>query len=96
MRPMDLSETYFHTGEVRLHVMEGPRNGPPLLLLQADPAKQGCLLDPDLALIQAQVPAARRIYFPGVGHGIHSERPQEVTKVFEEFIYGIEAGPGLG
>jgi pimeloyl-ACP methyl ester carboxylesterase len=30
---MELSDSYFDTGEVRLHVMEGPRNGPPLVLL---------------------------------------------------------------
>ena len=60
--------------------------GCPLLLLQADPAKGGALLDPDLALLQAQVPTALQVYFPGVGHGIHTEQPQEVAKVFERFI----------
>jgi pimeloyl-ACP methyl ester carboxylesterase len=30
---MDLKESYFDTGEVRLHVMEGPDSGPPLVLL---------------------------------------------------------------
>lgn len=30
---MDLTENYFDTGEVRLHYMEGPRSGPPLVLL---------------------------------------------------------------
>ena len=30
---MDLKETYFQTSEVRYHVMEGPQNGPPLVLL---------------------------------------------------------------
>jgi pimeloyl-ACP methyl ester carboxylesterase len=30
---MELSESYLDSGEVRLHVMEGPENGPPLVLL---------------------------------------------------------------
>lgn len=64
----------------------------PLLLLQADPAKQGCLLEPDFRLIQSQAPAAQRVYFPGAGHGIHTERPQEVAKVFAGFIKGLEEG----
>ena len=63
--------------------------GCPLLLLQADPARSGCLLEEDLALIQAQVPTAQRVYFPGVGHGIHSEQPTKVAKVFNEFIAGL-------
>ena len=58
----------------------------PVLLLQADPLQGGCLLDADLALVQSQAPSARRVYFPGAGHGIHAERPQEVVKAFEEFI----------
>ena len=30
---MELKESFFDTGEVRLHVLEGPRSGPPLVLL---------------------------------------------------------------
>ncbi len=30
---MDLKEHYFDTGELRLHVMEGPTSGPPLVML---------------------------------------------------------------
>ena len=62
----------------------------PLLLLQADPALGGCLLEEDLALIQAQVPTARRVYFPGAGHGIHAEQTTKVAKVFQEFIDGLK------
>ena len=30
---MELNEIYFDTGELRLHAYEGPRNGPPMVLL---------------------------------------------------------------
>jgi pimeloyl-ACP methyl ester carboxylesterase len=30
---MDLKESFFDTGEIRLHVMEGPRSGPAMVLL---------------------------------------------------------------
>jgi pimeloyl-ACP methyl ester carboxylesterase len=64
--------------------------GCPLLMLQADPAIAGCFLDTDIALIQAQVPTAQNVFFPGVGHAIHKERPEDVAKVFEEFIMGLK------
>lgn len=53
----------------------------PIVLLQADPAKGGVLVQPEIDLIQANTGDVRIFPFPDVGHLIQDERPVELVEI---------------
>ena len=63
-------------------------SGPPTLVLRADPALGGALGDAGRDQLLAALPGARLVEFPGAGHLIHAERPDEFVAAVEGFLTG--------
>ena len=63
-------------------------SGPPTLVLRADPASGGALADAGRDQLLAALPAARLVEFPGAGHLLHAERPDEFVAAVEGFLTG--------
>ncbi len=61
----------------------------PVLLMQADQEKGAALLPEDADFLQAAIRDVRLAAFPGVGHGIHTDRPEAFLKVLDEFLDGL-------
>lgn len=61
----------------------------PVLLMQADPARGGALVDEDADFFMQNAPNARRVRFPDTGHGIHGERPAEFLQAIDDFLAGL-------
>ncbi|MBU6303533.1 MAG: alpha/beta hydrolase [Verrucomicrobia bacterium] len=57
----------------------------PVLLLQGDPSAGGALTDEDAAAIESAVARCSRLPFPGCGHQIHRDRPEEVWQAWQNF-----------
>ena len=55
----------------------------PILLLQADPAKGCALVEEDIELVLRNAADARLFRFPGAGHAIHEEQPEEFLRVLD-------------
>ncbi len=58
----------------------------PILLLQADPARQGAMEAVDVDLVRQHARQLEYAFFEGAGHGIHNERTAEVLEVLDRFI----------
>lgn len=58
----------------------------PVLLLQADPERDGLMSDADVERARALVPSLRHVPFPGVGHAIHIEETAGVLDVVVPFL----------
>ena len=65
----------------------------PVLLLQADAAMGGMLVDEDVAEFRRCVPDTMHIRLPGVGHMMHWQRTQEVTNLTFAFVESLRAAP---
>jgi pimeloyl-ACP methyl ester carboxylesterase len=69
----------------------------PALLLQADPASGGAMPQQDVEFFMENAPDARLVFFPGVGHGIHTDQPDAYLRAVDGFAdfntsgYGAEA-----
>ena len=62
----------------------------PTLLLQGDPAAGGALTDADAASAVAALLSCQHVRFPGCGHQLHRDRPQEVLQAFaHEFRWNL-------
>lgn len=60
----------------------------PTLVLRADPAQGGALPDDGRDLLAAALPAARLVEFPGAGHLIHAECPDDFVAAVAPFLAG--------
>ena len=60
----------------------------PTLVLRADPALGGALSEAGRDQLLTGLPAARLVEFPGAGHLIHAERPDEFVAAVEGFLTG--------
>lgn len=58
----------------------------PLLLLQADPKRDGLMSDTDVERARALVPGLRHVQFAGAGHAIHIEDTAGVLDVVVPFL----------
>jgi pimeloyl-ACP methyl ester carboxylesterase len=70
----------FDTGEVRLHVVRGPRNGPPLLLLPG-------LNDPWFGYRDVLAPLSRRFHVHVVDHRGHGDSSRPETGSYKVVDY---------
>ena len=61
----------------------------PVLLLASDPAVGGMLPSQDAADLAAALPDCCRVDFPGRGHLLHGEQPEEVLKVVFPFLESL-------
>jgi pimeloyl-ACP methyl ester carboxylesterase len=57
----------------------------PALLMRADPAMGAALAQEDLEFVLANNPAFQLVNFPGAGHGIHHDQPEQAVQVFRQF-----------
>jgi pimeloyl-ACP methyl ester carboxylesterase len=57
----------------------------PSLLLQSDPSAGGALTDADAESLKSIVSNCQHIRFPGCGHNLHRDRPEEVLQALREF-----------
>jgi pimeloyl-ACP methyl ester carboxylesterase len=60
----------------------------PILLLQADPAKNCALVQEDIDLVLKNAADVHLVHFPGAGHGIHDDQPAAFLKVLDYFQPG--------
>lgn len=63
----------------------------PVLLIQADAAMGGMLVDEDVAEFRRHVPETLHIRLPGVGHMMHWQRTQEITNLTFAFVESLRA-----
>lgn len=61
----------------------------PVLLLQADTAMGGMLVDEDVAEFRRRVPETIHIRLPGVGHMMHWQRTQEIANLTFAFVESL-------
>lgn len=62
----------------------------PVLLLQADTALGGMLVDPDVERLRALAADVTHIRMPGVGHMMHWQRTQEIANFTFSFLESLE------
>ncbi|MBA4016531.1 MAG: hypothetical protein C0483_05030 [Pirellula sp.] len=61
----------------------------PVLLLQADTAVGGMLVDDDVAEFRRRVPETMHIRLPGVGHMMHWQRTQDIANLTFAFVESL-------
>jgi pimeloyl-ACP methyl ester carboxylesterase len=61
----------------------------PTLLLQGDPSCGGALTNMDAETAMTQMNSCRRVLFPGCGHQLHRDRPEELLLVLQDFAMTI-------
>jgi len=62
----------------------------PSLLLQADPSAGGALTDADAESLKSIVSDCQHVRFPGCGHNLHRDRPEEVLQALREFTSSFQ------
>lgn len=62
----------------------------PTLLLQADHAAGGMLIDDDVDLCRQSVADLSVVHFPGAGHMLHWQRTREVANVVTAFLESLD------
>lgn len=62
----------------------------PVLIMQADPEKGAALAQEDADFFLANCPQAKLVKFPGAGHGIHTEQPEQFLNAFNEFFASLQ------
>lgn len=68
----------------------------PVLLLQADAALGGMLVDEDVARLRALAADVTHIRMSGVGHMMHWQRTQEIANFTFSFIESLQVSESLG
>ena len=61
----------------------------PLLLLQADAAAGGMLIDEDASLLEQTAADVTRVKLPGIGHQIHASVPDTVLRLVLGFLESL-------
>jgi pimeloyl-ACP methyl ester carboxylesterase len=61
----------------------------PVLLLQADTALGGMLVDPDVERLRALAADVTLVHMPGVGHMMHWQRTQEIASLTFNFLEAL-------
>lgn len=64
----------------------------PVLLLQADPAAGGALMEADAQLARENIASCRVVSFPGSGHLLHWLQPGRVAELINEFALSTNRG----
>jgi pimeloyl-ACP methyl ester carboxylesterase len=68
----------------------------PVLLLQADPREGSALSDADVKLGLELLPSATHLRMDGLGHPLHSARPQRIAQAIGPFLASLtRAGDGF-
>jgi pimeloyl-ACP methyl ester carboxylesterase len=62
----------------------------PTLLLQADPSAGGALTDADAESLMSILSDCHHVRFPGCGHNLHRDRPEEVLQALREFAASFQ------
>ena len=62
----------------------------PTLLLQADPSAGGALTDADAETLKSIISTCQHVRFPGCGHNLHRDRPEEVLQALREFAASFQ------
>jgi pimeloyl-ACP methyl ester carboxylesterase len=63
-----------------------PRIRGPVLMLQGDPEAGGLVPDRDVELAHRLLPGIQVARVAGVGHGLHTERPEPIASAIRDFL----------